>query len=77
MLYCNEAENFNMPVFCQDRALRAMLQQPSRYFNYAVQWLMSSSVDRLQKLDKQVSSKLQMGVGSVGDRSRGNNNFER
>ena len=43
-----------MPVFCQERALRAMLQEPSKYFNYAVQWLMNSDLDRIQRLDEKV-----------------------
>ena len=54
MLYCNEMENFNIPVFCQERALRAMLQDPNKYFNYAVQWLVNANVNTLQRLDKKV-----------------------
>ena len=54
MLYCNEVENFNIPVFCQERALRAMLQDPNKYFNNAVQWLVNANVNTLQRLDKKV-----------------------
>ena len=55
MLYCNEMENFNIPVFCQERALTAMLQDPNKYFKFAVQWLMNANFNTLQRLDKKVS----------------------
>ena len=42
-----------MPIFCQEKALRAMLKEPGRYFNYAVQFLLNSDFERLQRLDKQ------------------------
>ena len=54
MLYCNEMENFVVPTFCQEKALRAMLKEPNSYFNYAVQFLLNSDVERLHRLDKQV-----------------------
>ena len=53
MLYCNEMENFVVPTFCQEKALRAMLKEPNSYFNYAVQFLLNSDVERLHRLDKQ------------------------
>ena len=56
MLYCNEMENFVVPTFCQEKALQAMLNEPGAYFNYAVQFLFNSDVERLQRLDPKASN---------------------